>query len=239
MSEISKISSDRRQEFVDSVLQLQPRLATFDCDGTLWKGDAGEGFFDWELKQAIVSDGVARWARERYASYRRGEVDEDTICGEMVTLHAGLTEAEVERAATTYFDANFVPQIFPEMRDMVNRLQRSGCEVWAVSSTNVWVIRAAMKHFGIPDQNILAATARVADGVITDSLIRVPSGAGKTKAIREDIRRTPDAAFGNSIWDADMLANARHPFVVNPTPELEKVARQRSWKVYYPDAPGA
>ena len=96
-----------------------------------------------------------------------------------------------------------------------------------------------MKHFGIPEEKIVAAAVRVGDGVITNSLIRVPSGPGKTKAIHEVIQRAPDAAFGNSIWDAAMLGIARHPFVVNPTPELEKVARERSWKVYHPDAPGA
>ena len=38
------------KQFIDSVLRLRPRVAAFDCDGTLWSGDAGEGFFDWEIK---------------------------------------------------------------------------------------------------------------------------------------------------------------------------------------------
>ena len=86
--------------FLDSVLRLQPRLAVFDCDGTLWAGDAGEGFFDWELERGVVSDEIVRWARPRYADYKAGKVDEDTMCGEMVTMHRGLTEAAVQRAAT-------------------------------------------------------------------------------------------------------------------------------------------
>ena len=57
-------------EFVAFVLKLQPRLAVFDCDGTLWAGDAGEGFFDWELKHGLVSDDIVRWARARYADYK-------------------------------------------------------------------------------------------------------------------------------------------------------------------------
>ena len=52
------------KEFLDSVLRLQPRVAAFDCDGTLWAGDAGESFFDWELKQGdIVGDTLARSMR--------------------------------------------------------------------------------------------------------------------------------------------------------------------------------
>ena len=221
-------------EFVESVLRLQPQLAVFDCDGTLWAGDAGEGFFDWELTHNVVSDEIARWARPRYADYKAGKVSEDQMCGEMATMHHDLAESDVLRAAEQFFDATFLSRIFPEMRDLVRRLRESGCDVWAVSSTNEWVIRAAMRHFGIDAKKILAASARVEDGRITDQLIRVPSGEGKPRAIREVIGKPPDAAFGNSRWDADMLAIAKHAFAVNPNPDLEKTAQERGWTIYQP-----
>jgi len=220
--------------FVDSVLRLQPQLAVFDCDGTLWSGDAGEGFFDWELKEGLLSDDIERWARARYADYKAGKVSEDDMCGEMVAMHAGLVESDLQRAAQRFFDDNFVSRIFPEMRELIRRLQSSGCDVWAVSSTNEWVIRAATKHFGIDERRILAAAVKIENGRITDQLIRVPSGEGKPRAIREVIKKDPDAAFGNSRWDADMLAIARYGFAVNPNPDLEKMAQARGWTVYRP-----
>ena len=225
-----------KTELLESVLRLQPKLATFDCDGTLWSGDAGEGFFDWELRRGIVSEEIVRWARARYADYRAGKVDEDTMCGEMVTMHRGMRETEVVRAAQEYFDKHFISKVFPEMRDLVARLQDSGCEVWAVSSTNEWVIRESIKHFGIPANQIIAATVEVENGVVTDRLIRVPSGEGKPRAIREVIRRDPDAAFGNSRWDADMLKIAKHGFAVNPNPDLEAMAKEQGWTIYFPEA---
>jgi phosphoserine phosphatase len=228
-------SNSRASDFIDSVLNLHPPIAAFDCDGTLWSGDAGEGFFDWELGQNLLSEDIQHWARPRYAAYKAGRVSEEQMCGEMVTMHRGLTEAEVQRAAIRYFEGNFVHYIFPEMRDLVRRLQEAGCEVWAVSSTNQWVIQAAMPHFGIPEERVLAAAVRVVDGKITDRLIRVPTGEGKPKVIEEAIHRAPDAAFGNSIWDAAMLGIARCPFVINPTPQLEKIAKQRRWPIYHPD----
>jgi len=86
-----------------------------------------------------------------------------------------------------------------------------------------------MRHFGIPEEKILAAAARIVDGKITDQLIRIPTGEGKSRAIHQAIRRAPDAAFGNSIWDAAMLGIARRPFVINPTPQLQKIASERRW----------
>jgi len=70
---VTASSSTKAADFVESVLRLEPRLAVFDCDGTLWAGDAGEGFFSWELIQGVVSEEIARWARPRYADYRAGK----------------------------------------------------------------------------------------------------------------------------------------------------------------------
>src|SRR5450759_77555 len=90
-------------EFIESVLSLKPLVAAFDCDGTLWSGDAGEGFFSWELEQALVSEPIMQWARSRYADYKAGQVAEDVMCGEMVTMHRGLREEIVQQAADAYF----------------------------------------------------------------------------------------------------------------------------------------
>jgi HAD superfamily phosphoserine phosphatase-like hydrolase len=224
--------------FLDSVLRLQPRIAAFDCDGTLWAGDAGERFFDWELRQADMFPQVFGHAmRERYAAYRRGEVEEITMCGEMVTMHRGLSELKVIDASARFFEAFFAQQIFPEMRDLVRRLLENGCDVWAVSSSNEWLIRAGMRHFGIPENRILAAKVEVENGIVTDRLIRVPSGLGKRLALRDAVKNQIDAAFGNSRWDTEMLAMSKHAFAVNPNPELEFTARERGWQVYFPESP--
>jgi phosphoserine phosphatase len=235
-SPVTTSSPSKATDFLDTVLRLRPAIAAFDCDGTLWSGDAGEGFFSWELNRGLVSQEIVRWARPRYADYRAGKVSEDQMCGEMVTMHRGLYETDVRRAAIEYYDVQVLPNIFPEMRELVGRLQQSGCEVWAISSTNHWVIRAAMRHFDIPENRIIAAHAEVEKGRITDRLLRVPSGEGKATFIRSMIGTNPDVAFGNSRWDAEMLMLAKHPYAVNPNPELAQVAQDRNWPIYFPQA---
>jgi HAD superfamily phosphoserine phosphatase-like hydrolase len=235
------MNSPEAEAFIESTLRLDLRVAAFDCDGTLWAGDAGERFFDWELKEGgIVSSALDQPMRARYAAYKRGEVDETAMCGEMVTMHKGVSEAKLMDAATFFFDQIFLGKdsrahIFPEMRDLVRRLQENGCEVWAVSSSNEWVIRAAMKHFGIPENRILAAEVVVENGIATDRLIRVPSGPGKPQALHEVAKKEIDAAFGNSRWDAEMLAMATHAVAINPNPDLESMARERGWRIYFPE----
>ena len=227
--------TSNQSQFIESVLRIEPRIAVFDCDGTLWSGDAGEGFFSWELQQGLVPKEVARWARPRYADYRAGKVAEEIMCGEMVTMHHGLQEDVVQQAATTYFGQHFVANIFPEMQSLIGQLHATGCEGWAVSSTNFWVIRSAMTHFEIPPERILAASVVVENGIITDRLIRVPSGPAKPEAIRQMVPRAPDCAFGNSIWDREMLEMAKHGFAINPNPDLKAIAVASGWTVYQPE----
>jgi phosphoserine phosphatase len=223
-----------QQQFLESVLRLEPRVAAFDCDGTLWSGDAGERFFDWEINKGVVSEEVGQVMRARYVEYKAGKVSEEDMCGEMVTMHKGLTETILMKASAEFMEHAFPGHVFPEMKELVARLHEDGCEIWAVSSSNEWVIRSGLKSFGIGEDHILATKVEVENGVITDRVVRVPSGPGKPQALREVVKKKIDAAFGNSRWDVDMLADAKHGFAVNPNEDLALLAPQRGWTIYFP-----
>ena len=223
------------QAFIDSVVRLELKVAAFDCDGTLWSGDAGETFFAWEVKNRVVTEEIGEAMRARYAEYKAGKISEDDMCAELVTMHEGMTETAVMQAATEFMNRSFPGHIFVEMQELVRRLHENGCEIWAVSSSNEWVIRAGMTQFGIVADRILAAKVELEDGIVTDRLVRIPSGPGKAKALREVARQGVDATFGNSRWDAEMLAIPTHAFAVNPNPDLEVMARQRGWTIYFPE----
>ena len=105
-----------KTELVESVLGLKPPVAAFDCDGTLWSGDAGEGFFSWSMKQGMVSEEIEHWTRARYADYKAGNVPEEVMCGEMVTMYHGLREEVVQRATDEYFALGIAPGIFGDAR---------------------------------------------------------------------------------------------------------------------------
>src|SRR2546429_5927069 len=90
------------ETFLQSVMRLRPRLAVFDCDGTLWEGDGGKDFLYWEAQYGLLPAPVANWALPRYASYQRGEVNEEMMCGEMVSLHAGIDVSDIEAAADAF-----------------------------------------------------------------------------------------------------------------------------------------
>ncbi len=227
-------SSTASQKFADSILALHPRVAVFDCDGTLWSGDSGADYFYWEMERGLIAPDVAQQITARYQDYKAGNVGEEAMCGEMVTINAGNTMQALEESAEEFFSTTVEKRIFPEMLRLTRELNSLGCEVWAVSSTNDWVVREGVKRFGIPGRRVLAAAVHIEDGRATDRLVRVPSGPGKAEAINEVLRKQVDVCFGNSVHDLAMLEIALHPFAVNPNPDLEKIAQERNWQVYWP-----
>ncbi len=223
-------------DFQQAVLAAQPRTAVFDCDGTLWKGDAGYDFMLWSIETGLVSRNASDWIDSRYRLYRAGELSEVAICGEMVQLYTGLEESELRQTAKEFFTRYVRSHIFPEMEQLVSTLRGTGCEIWAVSSTNNWVIEEGVRDFGIPPERVLCARVQIHEGRITSTLIDVPTDEGKALSLQNAGVPHPDAVFGNSVHDAAMLAIGRHSFAVNPTPALVEIAADLGWPVFYPHA---
>jgi phosphoserine phosphatase len=232
-------------DFHARVLSLNPQIAVFDCDGTLWSGDAGSAFMHWSIDTKLISPEQISWILNRYEGYKRGTVSEYDICGEMVQVYRGLP-IETLRAAAAQFFAEYVePNIFPELAVLITELQHIDCDIWAVSSTNDWVIEEGVRRFNIPANHVLAARVEIdTNGLITDHLLHVPTDEDKVIALsRVGITsgaHAPDAVFGNSIHDAAMLSIARTQanipgaFPINPSIDLLTRAAREGWPVYYP-----
>lgn len=224
------------EEFERLVFERKPKVAVFDCDGTLWSGDAGYGFMAWSLEQGLVSRSTNDWIDSRYRAYRNGEVSEVAMCGEMVQLYAGLRESELEAAAARYVDEFVRLRVFAEMAALVKKMRHIGVDIWAVSSTNRWVVAEGLRDFGISREHILASEVRVKDGIITGEIVDVPTDEAKAVALRRVGLPAPDAVFGNSIHDLAMLEIAQRPFPVNPSPALLEAAAKRGWGYYRPQS---
>ena len=227
-------------EFHARVHALNPRIAVFDCDGTLWSGDAGSSFMHWTIDTKLISPEQISWLNQRYEGYKRGTVSEYDICGEMTQVYRGLSVETLRTAAAHFFRDYIEPNIFPELATLIAELQHNGCDIWAVSSTNNWVIEEGVRRFNIPANRVLSARVKIADGIITDHLIHVPTDEDKVEALHRVGITAPHAVFGNSIHDAAMLSIARSPtgtvgaFPVNPSVGLLDRSTREGWPVYYP-----
>ncbi len=225
------------EEFERLVFDCHPKVAVFDCDGTLWSGDSGYGFMVWSLEQGLVSRSTSDWIDTRHRAYRAGRVSELEICGEMAQIYAGLRDQELRAAAAQYVREFVRGRVFPEMAALAAALRKSGVEIWAVSSTCRWVVAEGVRDFGIPEERVLAAEVRVGPGgLISSEILDVPTDEGKAATLRRAGMPVPDAVFGNSIHDLAMLEIARRAFPVNPSPALLEAAAKKGWGYFRPRA---
>ena len=161
MADAVTILSLSKEEFLESVTGARPRVAVFDCDGTLWSGDAGSAFMEWTIETGLVSREVMdcdRCALPQVSAGRGFGAGDLRGDGADVPGSAG---GEMRQAAQTFFAQAVEPNIFPEMAELVATLRADGTEIWAVSSTNDWVVEEGVKRFGIPAERVLAARVRV------------------------------------------------------------------------------
>ncbi len=224
------------EELEERVLALNAKVAVFDCDGTLWGGDSGYGFMVWSMEQGLVSRETSDWIDTRHRAYQAGTVSELDICGEMTQMYAGLREQEIRAAAARYVKEFVVARVFPEMAQLIEKLRARGVELWAVSSTNKWVIAAGVERFGITEERILAAEVKVESGILTSKIIDVPTDEGKAASLKRVGLHAPDAVFGNSIHDLAMLEIAKNPFPINPSPALLEAVARNGWGWFRPAA---
>lgn len=234
MTSLAYGSFDSPEAFIDAVLGLRPRVAAFDCDGTLWHDDSGMKFLYWEIEEGLLPTDVSQAILLRYQEYLAGKVSEDEMCGEMVQIHRGIEEPQIREYAARFARWNVIPQIFPEMRNLIEKMHGLGVDVWAVSSTNNWVIEEAVSGLSIPPERVLAVRVDIENGKATDRLGEMTSGPGKARALKRALSRTLDTSFGNSIFDLEMLELAQHPIAINPNPDLLGICEQRGWSFYQP-----
>jgi phosphoserine phosphatase len=121
------------------------------------------------------------------------------------------------------------------MAALVAALNKAGVELWAVSSTNKWVVAEGARNFGIPEERVLAAEVRVTNGILSHEILDIPTDEHKAAALQRVGLGCPDAVFGNSVHDLAMLEIARNPFPINPSPGLLEAAAKNGWGYFQPE----
>lgn len=180
----------------------------------------------------------------------------EKACSDIVRLFAKYSEEEISRFAqetinkelaaplgTKRIGKHSIPtgiRYIEESLSLLRRLQQLGFEIWAVSGSNVWGVRAVFERLGIPRSRIIGIELQSAKGVFTPKVqTPVPVLEGKTTTLRRFIQQAPTIVVSDSIYDLPLFSYASHVRVlINSGMETSytffkeaNVVRDQSWFV--------
>lgn len=231
------------------VLELESRLRAdrpsalaFDADGTLWSGDVGDDVFRFavthgrlreaaraEIDRQAQSRGfecfadVNATAKQLFDAYLLGRYPEREICELMTWCFAGhslpeMTDLAREALAITQHGQ----RLHEELRPILEFARKRELRTIVISASPRATVELAAGAWGFAAHDIAASTPRVVSGVIAPEMAgALPYGAAKCVAGRALLGTSHWlAAFGDNVFDLEMLAEAELGVAVRPKPAL-------------------
>lgn len=242
---------ERVEETLERIGQEAERapggVLAFDGDGTLWSGDVGDDLFlallehgdiRPEAHAALEELGAAHGmepglparelAHRLFTAFEAGRIPEKEIYEMVAWLFAGWrVDAVRDFARDVVARREVARRLHPETRRVVEWALKRGIACYVVSASPLAVVEAAVVEVGLNPANVLACTPREEAGTVLASVLQpIPYAAGKVSCLRS---RTPQplyAAFGDNVFDFELLAASRVPVAIRPKPRLRARAAE-------------
>lgn len=221
-------------------------VVAFDGDGTLWSGDVGEDLMRAALRESFLLEPARPnllAEAERYripiesdrdanaiagslvAAYLAGKYPERETCAMMTWCYAGRSLLELGAFASDVLrEEGLSRRLNGELEPIIDWCDAAGVRRVLVSASPRVIVEQAAALRGFLPQNIAAATPALRDGLVLPRMEgEVPYAEAKLSAGRAmfgDARWL--AAFGDNVFDIEMLTTAEVGIAVRPKPRLEQ-----------------
>ena len=115
-----------------------PRIAAFDADGTLWDADAGETFFDWQIRncQLPAFRGVDPW--QRYHELKNPDPRVGYVW--LAQINAGQTLEQVRAWADQCFKNSAPWPVLESQRRLIQKLRELKFDIYVVTASVKWAV---------------------------------------------------------------------------------------------------
>ncbi len=214
-------------------------VAAFDADGTLWKCDMGENFFQYKIDKKLVPFPADPWAH--YEMLKKRSHPEAYLW--LAQILEGKTLEQTRTWAKAAVDS--IPggaPVFPWMKEIISFLKAEGIEVYIVTASIKWAVEPAAQLAGVAFENVLGIETEVVNGVVTPKQKGlITYREGKPAALIERTGgRKPVFAAGNTMGDFALLESSSHVRLVHVSDvpgegnyeteqEVLGIAKSRGW----------
>jgi HAD superfamily hydrolase (TIGR01490 family) len=209
--------------------------AIFDFDGTLIPGYSELAFVRQRLREGELGIAEIVRAAQMVLDLATGRADKRQLIEIGLREWKGRKAVAMERLGQQVFSSAIEPEIFPEMRAIIDAHRRMGHTLVVASSATHFQAGPAAAHLGI--EHVLCTRLSQRRGVLTGRVDGdILFGRGKAEAVRDfaagrgiDLARSWFYADGDE--DEALMHLVGHPRPTQPQPQLARVAARRGWPV--------
>ena len=207
-------------------------IAAFDADGTLWRRDVGELFFEYQIHNQLVE--LPAEPLKYYFDLLKSHSDGRGYLW-LAQINKGKSLTQVRAWAKSCIEEALASSegfpVFDEQKELIEFLKSEKVAVYIVSASVKWAVEPAAALFGIPFENVLGIQTVIESGKVTD----VQAGAltwkpGKVTALKEACDgRAPFFCSGNSEGDLSLLqfASAHRLVIASALPSESNYPQER------------
>lgn len=234
------LMAQMKKKIVEAIdTREQPLYATFDADGTLWSGDAGESFFKYQIAEC----GLKGLPADPWGHYlEMKDVDAPQSCLWLAQINKGRNIDEVREWAKNCFKSSKHLQIHKSQLELIDFLRKNAVEVFVVTASIKWAVEPGAELLGFDSDHVLGIETLARNGILSDEgIYPLSHGAGKADVFLKATHGIrPILASGNTMSDIPLIELATHVnlavasdepggLVFESENKLLEFAKVRSW----------
>ncbi|HYG53938.1 MAG TPA: HAD family hydrolase [Burkholderiales bacterium] len=209
-------------------------LALFDLDNTLLSGDTDYEWTTFLVEEGILPPGAMQENRAMDERYRTGAADVLEYVRFYLRPYAPLDMARLH-ALRDKFLPRIAAKVVPAARNLLAQHEKDLRVM--ITATNRFLTEPIARMLGL--EHLIATEPQLRDGRFTGDVAGTPCmREGKISRLDEwlgsrgaSFAQYESWFYSDSINDLPLLSRVTHPVAVDPDPSLERIARERGWKV--------
>jgi HAD superfamily hydrolase (TIGR01490 family) len=210
-------------------------IAFFDLDLTITIAISGNTLIKLAYNKGLLPHIAFVHALYLSVAYKLNLKDPQKIIDKMVTWVKGIPEKTMNDLCSEVFQKYLLPAVYKEVRDEIKTHKEKHAKIVILSSALSPICREMAMNLDIDD--IICSDLEVANGYLTGHSI------GHLCFVKEKMYRLIEYCeknntrlsdawyYGDSISDFAALNTVGNPVCVNPDKKLNKIAKQRGWKI--------
>ena len=210
-------------------------LVLLDLDKTLLSCNSASLWIKREHKLGYISTWQLLQSVGWLTMYHLGKADVSMFLHKAAEWVSGELESDLQQRTEDFWFETIQYAIRPEVDEVLNWHREQGDVLALLTASSNYLSDLVASHLGI--QHILCNRMLSNEGVLTGAM-QTPLCFGSDKVLHAqmlsnelNIDWREGYFYTDSYSDFDVLNSVRYPRVVCPDPRLERVAKNRGWKI--------